>query len=208
MPASPVALLRAHSRHAPWNARGLAAHATSLVDAAGLRPTNASARAAHAVTVDASYDPTVLSTRIDSSEKIQTSTLVKTDLVSGTGAAAATGDTITVNYVGALYKGGKVFDASWLRKQTFPTPLGVGAVIAGWDQGLVGMRVGGRRELIIPPGLAYKAAGSPPAIPGNATLIFVIDLLAVTPPSRATAPTGATVAAGATAAAGATGATG
>ena len=135
-------------------------------------------------------------------------TLVKTDLVSGTGAAAATGDTITVNYVGALYKGGKVFDASWLRKQTFPTPLGVGAVIAGWDQGLVGMRVGGRRELIIPPGLAYKAAGSPPAIPGNATLIFVIDLLAVTPPSGATAPTGATVAAGATAAAGATGATG
>jgi peptidylprolyl isomerase len=55
-------------------------------------------------------------------------TLVKTDVVSGTGAAAAKGDTITVNYVGALYKGGKVFDASWLRKQTFPTPLGVGAV--------------------------------------------------------------------------------
>ena len=122
--------------------------------------------------------------------------------------AAVKGDTITVNYVGALYKGGKVFDASWLRKQTLPTPLGVAAVIPGWDQGLVGMRVGGRRELIIPPALAYKAAGSPPAIPGNATLIFIIDLLAVTPPSGATAPTGATVAAGATAATGATGATG
>ena len=57
--------------------------------------------------------------------------------------------------MGALYSG-KVFDASWLRKQTFPTPLGVGSVIPGWDQGLVGMRVGGRRELIIPPALAYK----------------------------------------------------
>jgi FKBP-type peptidyl-prolyl cis-trans isomerase len=135
-------------------------------------------------------------------------TLVKLDLITGTGAAAAAGDTITVNYKGALYSNGKVFDASWLRKQTFSTPLGVGSVIAGWDQGLVGMRVGGRRELIIPPPLAYKAAGSPPTIPPNATLIFIIDLLAVTPPNGATARTGATVAAGATAATGATGATG
>jgi peptidylprolyl isomerase len=135
-------------------------------------------------------------------------TLVKLDLITGTGAAAAAGDTITVNYKGALYSNGKVFDASWLRKQTFSTPLGVGSVIAGWDQGLVGMRVGGRRELIIPPALAYKAAGSPPTIPPNATLIFIIDLLAVTPPNGATARTGATVAAGATAATGATGATG
>jgi peptidylprolyl isomerase len=135
-------------------------------------------------------------------------TLVKTDLVTGTGAVAVSGDTITVNYVGALYRAGKVFDASWLRKQTFPVQLGVGAVIAGWDQGLVGMRVGGRRELIIPPALAYKAAGRPPTIPANATLIFVVDLLALAPASGASAPTGATVAAGATGATGSTGATG
>lgn len=134
--------------------------------------------------------------------------LVKIDVITGTGAAAAAGDTITVNYKGALYANGKVFDASWLRKQTFSTPLGVGSVIAGWDQGLVGMRVGGRRELIIPSALAYKAAGSPPTIPPNATLIFIIDLLAVTPPSGATARTGATVAPGATAPTGATAATG
>jgi peptidylprolyl isomerase len=132
-------------------------------------------------------------------------TLVKTDLITGTGAVAASGDTITVNYVGALYTNGKVLDASWLRHQTFPTPLGTGAVIAGWDQGLVGMRVGGRRELIIPPALAYKAAGSPPSIPGNATLIFIVDLLALAPASGASGPTGATVAAGATGSTGATG---
>jgi peptidylprolyl isomerase len=131
-------------------------------------------------------------------------TLVKTDLVTGTGAVAASGDSLTVNYVGALYTTGKVFDASWSRKQTFPVQLGIGAVIKGWDQGLVGMRVGGRRELIIPPALAYGASGQG-TIPANATLIFVIDLLALAPASGATAPTGATVAAGATGATGATG---
>jgi peptidylprolyl isomerase len=77
-----------------------------------------------------------------------------------------------------LYNGGKEFDASWKRNQTFPFTLGQGSVIKGWDQGLVGMKVGGRRELIIPPALAYGAAGSPPTIPGNSTLIFVVDLLA------------------------------
>ena len=135
-------------------------------------------------------------------------TLVKTDLIPGTGAAAAAGDTITVNYVLELYSG-KLVQSSF-SAQPFSTVLtsGAGGVIPGWVQGLAGMRVGGRRELIIPPALAYKAAGSPPTIPPNATLIFIIDLLAVTPPNGATARTGATVAAGATAATGATGATG
>jgi FKBP-type peptidyl-prolyl cis-trans isomerase len=106
--------------------------------------------------------------------------LVIKNLITGTGAAAKPGSSVTVNYVGALYKNGKVFDASWKRHQTFgPFTLGSGAVIKGWDQGLIGMKVGGRRELIIPPSLGYGKAGSPPSIPSNATLVFVVDLLAV-----------------------------
>jgi peptidylprolyl isomerase len=111
-------------------------------------------------------------------------TLAEQDLIKGTGATAADGDTITVNYVGAVYSTGKVFDSSWQRHSTFtlPGPLGSGSVIKGWDEGIVGMRVGGRRELIIPPSLGYGATGDPP-IPGNATLIFIVDLLGVTPAS-------------------------
>jgi peptidylprolyl isomerase len=105
-------------------------------------------------------------------------TLVVKDLIKGTGAAAKSGGNVAVNYVGVLYKGGNEFDSSWKRSQTFPFTLGQGSVIKGWDQGLVGMKVGGRRELIIPPALAYGKTGSPPAIPANATLVFVVDLLA------------------------------
>jgi len=84
---------------------------------------------------------------------------------------------VTVNYVGVLYKGGKEFDASWKRKEPFTFALGQKQVIAGWEQGVVGMKVGGRRELIIPATLGYGSKGSPPAIPSEATLVFVIDLL-------------------------------
>jgi peptidylprolyl isomerase len=105
--------------------------------------------------------------------------LVVKDLVTGTGPAAKSGDNITVNYVGALYKNGKEFDSSWKRNQTFPFKLGQGSVIKGWDQGLVGMKVGGRRELIIPAALAYGKSGSPPTIPPNSALVFVVDLLGV-----------------------------
>jgi peptidylprolyl isomerase len=106
--------------------------------------------------------------------------LVVKNLVTGTGATAKPGDTVVVNYVGALYKTGKVFDASWKNGSTFTTQLSSTAgIIQGWVQGIVGMKVGGRRQLIIPPSLAYKAAGRPPTIPGNATLIFDIDLLKV-----------------------------
>ncbi len=104
--------------------------------------------------------------------------LVTKDLITGTGATAKSGSSVTVNYVGALYSNGKVFDASWKRHQTFPFTLGTGAVIQGWDKGLVGMKVGGRRELIIPASMAYGKTGSPPTIPPNATLVFVVDLLA------------------------------
>jgi peptidylprolyl isomerase len=105
--------------------------------------------------------------------------LVTKDLIVGTGAEAKAGDTVTVNYVGVLYKGGKEFNASWETKEPFTFALGKGQVIKGWDQGIVGMKVGGRRELIIPSSLAYGAAGSPPKIPANAPLVFVVDLLSV-----------------------------
>jgi peptidylprolyl isomerase len=104
--------------------------------------------------------------------------LVTKEIVAGTGAEAKAGESVTVNYVGVLYKGGKVFDASWKRNEPFTFTLGRGQVIPGWDQGVPGMKVGGRRELIIPSPLAYGAKGSPPTIPPNAPLVFVVDLLA------------------------------
>ena len=107
-------------------------------------------------------------------------TLVVKDLRKGTGVTAQGGDKITVHYTGVLYKGGKKFDSSWDRGKPFdPFILEANAVIPGWDKGLIGMKVGGRRELIVPPKLAYGAKGSPPDIPPNATLVFVIDLLKV-----------------------------
>jgi peptidylprolyl isomerase len=103
--------------------------------------------------------------------------LVTKEIITGTGPEAKAGETVTVNYVGVLYKGGKEFDASWKRNEPFTFTLGRGQVIPGWDQGVAGMKVGGRRLLIIPGPLAYGAKGSPPTIPPNATLVFVIDLL-------------------------------
>jgi peptidylprolyl isomerase len=105
------------------------------------------------------------------------SKLVTKELIRGTGKEAKTGDTVSVNYVGVLYKNGKVFDASWKRNEPFSFTLGKGQVIKGWEQGVVGMKVGGRRELIIPASLAYGAKGSPPTIPPNEPLVFVVDLL-------------------------------
>lgn len=104
--------------------------------------------------------------------------LVVKDIVKGHGAVATTGKTVTVQYVGVLYSNGQEFDASWDHGQPFTFPLGGGQVIPGWDKGVVGMRVGGRRQLIIPPNLAYGAQGSGPIGP-NETLIFDIDLLKV-----------------------------
>ncbi len=101
------------------------------------------------------------------------------DLEEGSGAEAKSGDKVTVQYVGVNYKNGKEFDSSWSRNEPFPFTLGAGEVIPGWDQGVEGMKVGGRRELIIPPELAYGETGAPPAIGPNETLVFVIDLLEV-----------------------------
>ncbi len=105
------------------------------------------------------------------------SKLVTKEVITGTGAEAKAGNTVTVNYVGALYSNGTVFDASWKRKEPFSFALGQGQVIPGWEKGVPGMKVGGRRELIIPPAEAYGAKGSPPKIPPNETLVFMIDLL-------------------------------
>jgi FKBP-type peptidyl-prolyl cis-trans isomerase len=105
------------------------------------------------------------------------SNLVVEDLVPGNGPAAARGDTITVHYVGTLSNGAK-FDSSYDRGQPFTFRLGAGAVIAGWDQGLVGMRTGGRRRLTIPPSLGYGDRANGP-IPANSTLIFEVELLSI-----------------------------
>jgi peptidylprolyl isomerase len=101
------------------------------------------------------------------------------ELVPGDGAEAKSGDEVSVQYVGVNYKNGEEFDSSWSRNEPFTFTLGAGEVIPGWDQGVAGMKVGGRRELIIPPELAYGEAGAPPAIGPNETLVFVIDLLEV-----------------------------
>lgn len=104
--------------------------------------------------------------------------LVVKDIKKGHGPAAKSGDKLTVNYVGVSCSTGKVFDASYPRHQTFPLTLGQGQVIPGWDKGLVGMRAGGQRELIIPAALGYGTTGSGPIKP-NETLIFVIDLVKI-----------------------------
>jgi peptidylprolyl isomerase len=98
------------------------------------------------------------------------------DLVKGTGAEAKLGESITVNYVGYLYKTGKVFDASWKRGEPSTFTLETGSLINGWTEGIPGMKVGGRRELIIPAVLAYGEKGTS-GIPPNSPLVFVIDLL-------------------------------
>jgi len=103
------------------------------------------------------------------------SKLVVKDLIKGTGPAATPGSTVTVQYVGVLYKNGKQFDASWNDGSGQPVSLPLSGVIPGWQQGIPGMRVGGRRELIIPPSLAYKNEKQA-KIPANSTLVFVIDL--------------------------------
>ena len=108
------------------------------------------------------------------------STLVKQDIVKGTGATAEAGDTVTVRYVGVRFRDNQQFDASWDRKpNSFSFPLGGGQVIKGWDEGVAGMKVGGRRQLTIPPEMGYGATGAGGVIKGGETLVFVVDLLDV-----------------------------
>ncbi len=107
------------------------------------------------------------------------SELVVEDLVEGSGPIAGAGQTVSVHYVGVAASSGEEFDASWNRGETFRFPLGAGYVIAGWDRGVVGMRVGGRRRLVIPPHLGYGDRGAGGVIAPGETLIFVVDLIAL-----------------------------
>jgi peptidylprolyl isomerase len=102
--------------------------------------------------------------------------LLKKDLVVGKGAPIKDGQLASVQYVGVSWSTGEQFDASWDRGQPFSFPLGQGQVIQGWDTGVKGMKVGGRRELVIPPELAYGAQSPGPGIGPNETLVFVVDL--------------------------------
>ena len=102
-----------------------------------------------------------------------------TELSEGSGAEATAGTTVSVHYVGVAHSTGEEFDASWNRGAPFRFPLGAGRVIGGWDQGVAGMKVGGRRKLVIPPHLAYGDRSPSPLIKPGETLIFVVDLLGV-----------------------------
>ncbi len=101
------------------------------------------------------------------------------DLAVGDGTEATAGTQVEVHYVGVSWSSGKQFDASWDRKSTFRFGLGGGEVIAGWDRGVAGMKVGGRRRLTIPPDLGYGSRGAGRAIGPNETLVFVVDLIGV-----------------------------
>jgi peptidylprolyl isomerase len=101
------------------------------------------------------------------------------DIAVGDGEEAVSGHTVEVHYVGVSWRNGQQFDASWDRGQTFKFGLGKGQVIAGWDQGVAGMKVGGRRRITIPPMLAYGKRGAGNVIGPDETLVFVVDLIAV-----------------------------
>ncbi|HET6500891.1 MAG TPA: FKBP-type peptidyl-prolyl cis-trans isomerase [Amycolatopsis sp.] len=105
--------------------------------------------------------------------------LVCTDLAVGDGTQATAGDVVSVHYVGVSHSSGEEFDSSWNRGQPLRFPLGQGHVIPGWDQGVDGMRVGGRRKLVIPPHLGYGDRGAGGVIKPGETLVFVVDLVGV-----------------------------
>ena len=105
--------------------------------------------------------------------------LVIEDIEIGTGAEATAGSTVNVHYVGVSWSTGKEFDASWDRGEHFSFRLGAGEVISGWDKGVTGMQEGGRRRLTIPPNLGYGVRGVGGVIAPNETLVFVVDLVAV-----------------------------
>jgi peptidylprolyl isomerase len=146
----------------------------------------AAAAAAPAVKTTTSADPAprVISKDLEKKPEIPKPTgtpptkLVIKDIVKGKGRTAKGGRNVTVQYVGASYSTGEQFEATWDNGQPYQFQLGVGLVIPGWDRGVTGMKEGGRRELVIPPDLAYGAEGRPGIAP-NETLVFVIDLLRV-----------------------------
>ena len=123
------------------------------------------------------FDPSTTKPEIDFPGDVAPTELVIEDLVVGDGAEAKAGDSISAHYVGVSHATGEEFDASWNRGSPLEFRLGVGQVIKGWDLGIVGMKVGGRRKLTIPPDLAYGDRGAGGAIKPGETLIFVVDLV-------------------------------
>jgi peptidylprolyl isomerase len=109
-------------------------------------------------------------------ERTTASGLKYTDIVEGTGDNPRAGQTVVVHYLGTL-ENGKKFESSYDRNQPAEFKIGVGAVIKGWDEGLMTMKVGGKRKLVIPSAIGYGPRGRPPDIPGNATLVFEVELL-------------------------------
>ena len=101
------------------------------------------------------------------------------DLTVGDGPEATPGSLVDVHYVGVAWSTGKQFDASWDRGDTLPFTIGKGQVIKGWDEGVAGMKVGGRRRITIPPAMGYGKRGAPPVIAPDETLVFVVDLVGV-----------------------------
>ncbi len=122
------------------------------------------------ITKNTKQEPKIVTPKGDPPTK-----LVIRDIVKGKGLKAKAGETLTMDYTGYSWSNGEKFDASWDRKQHFPFQLGAGMVIPGWDQGMAGMKEGGRRLLIIPPDLGYGPQGSGPIGP-NETLVFAVDL--------------------------------
>ncbi|KOT30278.1 hypothetical protein ADK41_33010 [Streptomyces caelestis] len=114
---------------------------------------------------------------VDVPEGVAPAELTVRDLVVGDGAEVKPGTVVRVHYVGVTFETGREFDSSWDRDQPFKFALGGGRVIKGWDRGLRGMKVGGRREIVVPPRLGYGNQSPSPLIPAGSTLVFVVDLL-------------------------------
>jgi peptidylprolyl isomerase len=153
------------------------AGATAATSTAAAASSSTSSASATSTTASNTPLPTALKTKpkVAIPSGAPPKNLVVKDLIKGTGPAATAGSTVNVQYVGELYKGGKQFDASWNDGSGQPVSLPLSGVIKGWQQGIPGMKVGGRRELIIPPSLGYGSTAQS-KIPANSTLVFVIDL--------------------------------
>lgn len=133
------------------------------------------------------FDSTTTKPEVDFPGDTPPTDLIIEDLDEGDGAEAEAGDTIQAHYVGVAWSTGEEFDSSWNRGEPLQFQVGVGQVISGWDEGILGMRAGGRRKLTIPPEMGYGADGAGAAIGPNETLIFVVDLVSTNRPGAGAA---------------------
>lgn len=133
------------------------------------------------------FDSTTTKPEVDFPGDTPPTDLVIEDITDGDGAEAEAGDTIQAHYVGVAWSTGEEFDSSWNRGEPLEFQVGVGQVITGWDEGITGMRAGGRRKLTIPPQMGYGANGAGSAIGPNETLIFVVDLVSTNRPGAGAA---------------------